>query len=344
MKGMNKLQSKKYVTSLDGLRALAVLFVLAYHLKLPFCSGGLSGVTVFFVLSGYLITSLLLAEFEKTGTVDLPHFWLRRIKRLFPAIILVIVTSLFVYTFFNHELLSKMRPDILSSLFFFNNWHQIFSNVSYFDALGSPSPLTTFWSLAIEEQFYAVWPVFLLILMKAKVGKKAMAAITAILAVASAMLMFVMFDPAADPSRVYYGTDTRAFSLLVGALLAFGWPCKRLGGKRDAPLSTNMRIALNLAGIACLASLVTMLMFTDGYSPFLYRGGMLAITLLTAVVIANIVHPCSILANLFSLPALTWVGKRSYGIYLWHYPILLLMIPRNLATNTPIWLILLFWL
>ena len=135
---MPETSNKSYVTSLDGLLALAVLFVLAYHLKLPPITGGLSGVTVFFVLSGYLITALLLAEFEKKGTIDLPHFWLRRVKRLFPAIVFVIFTSACVFTIFNHELLSKMRPDMLSSLLFFNNWHQIFSNVSYFDALGSP--------------------------------------------------------------------------------------------------------------------------------------------------------------------------------------------------------------
>lgn len=339
---MPETSSKSYVTSLDGLRALAVLFVLAYHLKLPHITGGLSGVTVFFVLSGYLITALLLAEFEKKGTIDLPHFWLRRVKRLFPAIVLVIFTSACVFTIFNHELLSKMRPDILSSLLFFNNWHQIFSNVSYFDALGSPSPLTTFWSLAIEEQFYLIWPPLLLILLKARVDKRFIAGFVGILAFISVVLMFVKFDPAADPSRVYYGTDTRAFSLLIGALLAFGWPCKGLGASEDANLTYDQRFILNIAGIVSLVALVLLLIFTNGFSPFLYRGGMFLITLLTAVVIANIVHPCSLLASFFSLPALSWVGTRSYGIYLWHYPILLFMIPRNIANDAPIWLILLF--
>ncbi len=340
---MREKKARKYVTSLDGLRALAVLFVLAYHLKLPYCVGGLSGVTVFFVLSGYLITALLLAEFDKKDTIDLPHFWLRRIKRLFPCIILVILSSTVVFTFFNHELLTKMRPDIVSSLFFFNNWHQIFSNISYFDGLGSPSPLTTFWSLAIEEQFYLIWPPVLLLLLKLRVDKRVIAGIVGVLAFVSVTLMFAMFDPTGDPSRVYYGTDTRAFSILIGALLAFGWPCKALGAKSDPLLTQKECLILNLSGIGCLICLILMLIFADGFSPFLYRGGMLLITLLTAVVIANITHPASVLADLFSLPPLRWVGTRSYGIYLWHYPILLFMIPRSIASHPPVWLILLFF-
>ena len=333
---------KGYVSSLDGLRALAVLFVLAYHMKVPFVSGGLSGVTVFFVLSGFLITSLLLVEFSNKKTIDLPHFWLRRVKRLFPAIVLVIFTSAAVFTVFNHELLTKMRPDILSSLLFFNNWHQIFQNISYFDALGAPSPLTTFWSLAIEEQFYLIWPPVLLLLLTLKFDKKFIMGLVGAVACTSAVLMFVLFDPAGDPSRVYYGTDTRCFSLLIGALLAFVWPVKGLGFKQDVQLSETNRIKLNVAGIVSFCGLVLLLTFTNGFSPFLYRGGMILISILTAVLIANIVHPCSILTPIFSNPVCSWIGTRSYGIYLWHYPILLLLIPRNIADNAPVWLLIVF--
>ena len=159
-----KPQRKKsrYIPSLDGLRALAVLAVIFYHMDFAWAKGGLLGVTVFFVLSGYLITGLLISEYDSTGGIDLPQFWLRRIRRLVPAIITVIVCVAVLCTLFNHVLLTKMRPDIVPSLFFFNNWWQIFHNVSYFEALGAPSPLTHFWSLAIEEQFYVVWPLLLL--------------------------------------------------------------------------------------------------------------------------------------------------------------------------------------
>ena len=155
----------RYVPSLDGLRAFAVLAVIAYHMHLGFAPGGLLGVTMFFVLSGYLITGLLISEIETTGTVDLKAFWVRRIKRIVPAVLFAIVGTAALCTLLNHALLTKMRPDILPTVFFFNNWWQIIHNVSYFDALGAPSPLAHTWSLAIEEQFYLVWPVILMLIV-----------------------------------------------------------------------------------------------------------------------------------------------------------------------------------
>ena len=155
----------RYIPALDGLRTLAVVAVVLYHLNLTWAQGGLLGVTIFFVLSGYLITRLLLNEIAKTGRIDLKSFWIRRIRRLFPAVVTVVVVTCALCTVFNHVMLTKMRPDILPSLLFFNNWWQIMQDVSYFNALGDPSPLTHFWSLAIEEQFYLIWPPILLLLM-----------------------------------------------------------------------------------------------------------------------------------------------------------------------------------
>lgn len=330
----------RYIPALDGLRAFAVLAVIAYHMRMPWAPGGLLGVTIFFVLSGYLITSLLLIEYDNTKKIDLPQFWLRRIRRLVPAIVFVIVCTIVLCTVFNHALLTKMRPDIVPSLLFFNNWWQIFHDVSYFEALGAPSPLAHFWSLAIEEQFYLIWPVVLFISMKMGAKKTTLRNATLILALLSALEMALLFSPTADPSRVYYGTDTRAFSLLIGAWLAFVWPSHMLGAKGSVRLTKQVRSILDAVGGLALAGLLLMVALSNGFSPFLYRGGLVLCSLLTAVVIAVMVHPASRVGRIAGSAPLVWIGKRSYGIYLWHYPLLLLMNP-NPSVETPWWLYLL---
>ena len=211
----------RYIPALDGLRTLAVVAVVLYHLNLTWAQGGLLGVTIFFVLSGYLITRLLLNEVAKTGRIDLKSFWIRRIRRLFPAVVTVVVVTCALCTIFNHVMLTKMRPDILPSLLFFNNWWQIAQDISYFNALGDPSPLTHFWSLAIEEQFYLIWPPLLFAMVSMHISKPNTRRVVLGLAAVSALAMMVLYNPAADPSRVYYGTDTRVFSLLLGAWMAF---------------------------------------------------------------------------------------------------------------------------
>lgn len=327
----------RYIPSLDGLRAFAVLSVIAYHMGFSWAPGGLLGVTVFFVLSGYLITGLLIAEFRSTKTIDLPNFWLRRIRRLVPAIVFVLIVVAALCVIFNHVLLTKMRDDILPSLFFFSNWWQIIHNVSYFQAIGSPSPLQHFWSLGIEEQFYLIWPVVLLFLFKRKTKGTTLRRGILILAALSAIEMAVLYSPDIDPSRVYYGTDTRAFSLLLGAWLAFVWPSSRLSEESGRAMTPATRAGFNAAGIAALIGLVLMVGFANGFSPFLYRGGLVICSILTAIVIAVIVHPISLLGKALGTKPLVWIGKRSYGMYLWHYPILLLMTDRNSTTGINIW-------
>ena len=327
----------RYIPALDGLRAFAVLAVIAYHFGFRWASGGLLGVTVFFVLSGYLITSLLLAEFVQTRTIDLKAFWMRRAKRLIPAIVFLILCVIVLCTFANHDLLTKMRPDVPPALFFYSNWWYIFRDVSYFQLVGSPSPLTHFWSLAIEEQFYLIWPPLLFLLFTRKVRKKTIIRLTLVMAIASTVLMAALYNPNIDPSRVYYGTDTRAFSLLIGALLAFVWPGNQLARAKDLQLSPRVSLAFNGVGIAAFIGLVAMTTVVDGFSPFMYRGGILLASLLTAVVIAVLVHPKSLLGKAASLPPLVWIGKRSYGMYLWHYPVTLLMTPVNFTGTLSWW-------
>ncbi|WP_101723414.1 acyltransferase family protein [Eggerthella timonensis] len=328
----------RYIPALDGLRAFAVLAVIAYHLGMQWAPGGLLGVTVFFVLSGYLITSLLLIEWDNTDTINLPQFWLRRVRRLMPAIVLVIVCTAALCTLLDHSLLTKLREDMWAALLWVTNWWYIFQDVSYFDALGAPSPLTHFWSLAIEEQFYLVWPVVLLVAHKMGAKRTTMRNATLAVALLSALEMALLYNPLDDPSRVYYGTDTRAFSLLIGAWLAFVWPSHLLGAQKSVHLTKQVRTILDGVGIVALVALLGLIVFVDGFSPFLYRGGILLASILTAIVIAVMVHPASLLGRIAGAKPLVWIGLRSYGIYLWHFPLFLLMNPRNFTGETPWWM------
>ena len=317
--------NRRYIASVDGLRAFAVIAVILYHLNVPFAQGGLLGVTVFFVISGYLITGLLTAEWEETGGIKLLQFWLRRIRRLFPAIVVVIVVMAALYALLSPVLLTKMRPDIIPGLFWFENWWYIVRGVSYFDAIGAPSPLTHFWSLAIEEQFYLVWPILLLGAFKLGAKNKIVRRACLVLAVISALGMALLYDPAGDPSRVYYGTDTRAFSLLIGAWLSFVWPGVQLTEESTRDVSPSAVRNLDIAGVVAFAGIVAMCVFISGMSWFMYRGGLLLCSILTAVVIAALVHPRSQLARVAGMKPFVWVGLRSYGMYLWHFPLILLL-------------------
>ena len=358
----------RYIPALDGLRTLAVVAVVLYHLNLTWAQGGLLGVTIFFVLSGYLITRLLLNEIAKTGRIDLKSFWIRRIRRLFPAVVTVVVVTCALCTVFNHVMLTKMRPDILPSLLFFNNWWQIMQDVSYFNALGDPSPLTHFWSLAIEEQFYLIWPPLLLAMVSMHVSKPNTRRVVLGLAAVSAVAMMVLYNPATDPSRVYYGTDTRVFSLLLGAWMAFipdrdlaparlvrHLGLDRLAGaaKHDKSKSDTAEAAttkpselarfwsspasIDLMGVVGLVGLAAMVALTNGYTAFQYRGGTLLCSILTLMVIAACVQPQGMVARALAAEPLVWIGKRSYSIYLWHYPLLLLMNPVANINDTPWW-------
>lgn len=358
----------RYIPALDGLRTLAVVAVVLYHLNLTWAQGGLLGVTIFFVLSGYLITRLLLNEIAKTGRIDLKSFWIRRIRRLFPAVVTVVVVTCALCTVFNHVMLTKMRPDILPSLLFFNNWWQIMQDVSYFNALGDPSPLTHFWSLAIEEQFYLIWPPLLLAMVSVHMSKPNTRRVVLGLAAVSAVAMMVLYNPATDPSRVYYGTDTRVFSLLLGAWMAFipdrdlapARLVRHLGldrlagaGKHDKSKSDTAEAAttkpselarfwsspasIDLMGVVGLVGLAAMVALTNGYTAFQYRGGTLLRSILTLMVIAACVQPQGMVARALAAEPLVWIGKRSYSIYLWHYPLLLLMNPVANINDTPWW-------
>ncbi|MCY0881731.1 MAG: acyltransferase, partial [Firmicutes bacterium] len=213
----------RYMPGLDGLRALAVLAVIAYHLKLPWAPGGLLGVGVFFTLSGYLITDLLLAQYRKYGHLRWKEFFFRRAKRLLPALWVMMAVVLLYIVCFDGDLLSSLGGDVLAALFYVSNWWYIFHHVSYFASF-VPSPFVNLWSLAVEEQFYLIWPLILIVLLKFVQSTWGRVLLTLLLAAASALAMALIYQPGSIPNLVYYGTDTRAFALLIGAALAFVWP------------------------------------------------------------------------------------------------------------------------
>lgn len=319
----NYRKQSKYITGIDGLRSIAVLMVLAYHLQFPLAKGGLLGVTVFFVISGFLITRILASEIDSTHTVNLKKFWTRRIRRLLPAILTMAAALILVSAVWNRVLFTKACSDLLSAVFCYNNWWQIFRNISYFENAGMPSPLTHCWSLAVEAQFYLLYPLLLIFFAKFRGWRKLSAWATLLLGMLSMGAMWVMFNPSADPSRVYYGTDTRAFSLLFGAFLALITIEKK--AKRRRKRRPEARILSDAAGAAALLALFCMMACVDGYGSFLYRGGQGIASACTVLVIYSLLNTDGVLSRVLSAAPLKWISDRSYGIYLWHYPVILLI-------------------
>jgi peptidoglycan/LPS O-acetylase OafA/YrhL len=316
-----------YIPALDGVRALAVAAVLVYHWRLGWFSGGFLGVDVFFVLSGYLITSVLLDAWQKNGgqTLGLWRFYVHRARRLLPALlVMIVVTCAYVVVFLPDEA-SKLRGGVVASFGYVTNWYLIFHQQSYFAAIGRQPMLQHLWSLAIEEQFYLVWPLVLGLALKFWRPSRVKLALTILGAAAvSALLMAVLYRAGGDPSRVYYGTDTHASGLLIGAAMAVLAPPWLLRGK----LGKRAPMALDAMGLIGLVLLVWCFANVSEFDTALYRGGYLVFAGIAVLVVLVAAHPATtITSGLLGTAPMVWIGKRSYGIYLWHWPVYLVTRP-----------------
>jgi peptidoglycan/LPS O-acetylase OafA/YrhL len=331
---MEQHKKRRYITGFDGLRTIGVLGVILYHLRPDIFRGGYLGVPIFMVVSGYLITDGLIMEFDRTGGFDFKGFWQRRIRRLYPGLVLMLLATSAYITLFARGLLHNLHQIVLSNLTYLYNWWQIANGQSYFAKFAQgDSPFTHLWTLSIEGQFYLIWPLIMLLVLRRSGAnyKKRGFQVAMALAVVSALLMAILYQPKAgipyDPSRLYYGTDTRAFSILLGAGLAFLWPSARLAQN----VSRTDKTVLNVAGGLALIGMLAMVIFTTDQSPFLYRGGMFIFSILVTLLVAVVAHPGAAFNRLLSNPVFSWIGRRSYGLYLYQLPVMVFVEGR--ATN-----------
>ena len=331
-------QRNQRIVALDGLRALAIAGVVLYHLRPSRLTGGFLGVTLFFALSGYLATKSIMRATARDG-FSYPRYIGRRIMRMMPPILVTIALTAIATYIAAPSLLPKVQQDALPSALFLSNWFYIFRNVSYFAAAGLPSPLTHLWFCGVTMQFYLIWPLVLMVLCSRTRSRNTAIGITVAFALVSTAAMFLMFNPAADTSRVYYGTDARAAELLCGALAAIAAPRLRemLSGDIHTPGASKGISKVNAISIVWLVAVIAGVLMLTGESAWLYRGGFLLFAFVTGLLIICVQNTECTVRRLLSAKPLVWLGQRSFSIYLVHYPLLILMNPATRTTRIAWW-------
>lgn len=308
-------QKRKYITGIDGLRSIAVVGVILYHLIPRYMPGGYLGVTLFFVISGYLMTDILLNQWENRKKIGLKNFYYKRARRIYPSLIMMLIITGSTFVFVSKDLLLNFKQIVVSSLLNVNNFWQILSGSSYFDRFGNESAFTHLWSLSIEGQFYILWPIVVALLVFKRDDFKLLGQVILSLTILSGVLMFAFYHPD-NVNRIYYGTDTRLFSILMGAYLAIF-----LREKDEMLMKIDEKIQIVAWGISLLMIILSFVYLKDS-SVFVYRGGMFLFSLICMVLLGLVISydkPNQFLTN----PLFKWIGTRSYEIYLWQFPVMI---------------------
>ena len=327
----------RQVPGLDGLRGLAVLAVVIYHFFGDILPGGYLGVDMFFVLSGFLITSLLVREFNVTGRISLKGFWLRRFRRILPAALIVLSICTAIVALIGGDLAVGIREQFLGTFFFVNNWTQIATSQTYF-APNEVQVFAHYWSLAVEEQFYLIWPLLMLCVfaISRRKPKRLPIAVSLILAIASAVAMALLYSPGEDPTRVYYGTDTHAFGLLIGAMLSLLMTSTDKDMDADSWPAANKGILAGTVGVFALVGYLAQLVWMGADRDFTYRGGLVLTSVLGAAMIWAVVRESGPLTWIFRTRVMRWLGQRSFSLYLWHWPVVMIV---HALSDAPSWLL-----
>lgn len=317
---MNKSPKRRFIGGFDGLRTLGVIGVIMYHLNPTVFSGGYLGVPIFFLISGYLITDHFFNTVDAGNKFSLGDFYVKRIRRLYPGLLFVLLASGAYIVLFLKNLLYHLDQIFVTNVLNVYNWWQIFNGQSYFERFANnESPFTHLWTLSIEGQFYIVWPLLLLLFIKLGVKKSRIFWFAMIVSIISAIWMAILYQPGVDPSRVYYGTDTRLYSILLGCGLAIIWPAEKL---KQGVMKSDKWI-LNIVGLLSFALMLFMIFTVKDSAPFLYRGGMFIFSVVTCIFIAVVAHPSAIWDKILSNKLFHYVGARSYGLYLYQFPVMI---------------------